>query len=814
MFLKNIFTKETLTKTLLVFLLCFSVLGFVGEVGAQALQQSQGASTGGGGWALFNPNNGTLTYTPPNSVQPPQTYTNVTIPANNRVNGKYYFVSNGQWYAIEDNGSNTNLPFKTTQEEWSSAQSYTDRIANGALDSLKNIGEDLYNKMVDVIKMVLTAILAFWGFILWLTGFLFDFIINTTILNLSGTLGHFNPFINGAWTFFRDLSNIIFIFLILISAIKIILAGDLFGQKRVLGKIIVVALIINFSLFFTKLIIDVSNIATTGLYNSFLQAKSGADDSISTAVSGYLRIVTLFEPSQVSAMFATPGEISKWVVLTIVGSIIMFVTSLVFLAASLMFAIRFLVFFLCMVTSPLAIVSTVVPSGGKFFSKWWNLLLRNAFYAPVFFILLYITFLFADNAFTAFAGPGGAVDPKAVLSAMGGDEAPGTGFIAIILNFVLIIVFLFFTIFAANSVGAAGASGAQSIMNFGSRRLGGAVFGGTARLGRNTVGRAGNALAESGFVKNLEAGGAFARSFGAGLKNIGQAGARASFDARNTAGVAKLLKGVDLGKDKVGEKGFENVRKESIKDLENLHKRLGEKSFSEQDAELISKGAKFTASGIASFFAEQEKIKGTLDEYKERKKNGAKQVIIGGKSIDIDRAITNQETNLRTHNNSAGRFGSEETQKYLEFVKKNNLKHQEVEEKYSKYNDAENKEFLAKQNRIAEKAGKRQEDLVRMLESGNWAQKIISKTMQNKGGVPKTGIGASMLKFTHWAVGGEKYQAGKRAASNIAEAESKKKKNNKALEQIMKSAGMDVGGGSTPPPPPSGGPATPPPPGP
>ena len=64
-----------------------------------------------------------------------------------------------------------------------------------------------------------------------------------------------------------NVANMIFIFLLLYIAIKTIL-GDGGDMKKLLTNIIVVALMINFSLFMTKVIIDASNIVAMGFYNA------------------------------------------------------------------------------------------------------------------------------------------------------------------------------------------------------------------------------------------------------------------------------------------------------------------------------------------------------------------------------------------------------------------------------------------------------------------------------------------------------------------------------------------------------------------
>ena len=62
------------------------------------------------------------------------------------------------------------------------------------------------------------------------------------------------------WGAVRDVANIFFILMLLYVAIKTVLSLNVTDNKRLVGVIIIVALLINFSLFTTKVVIDASNI--------------------------------------------------------------------------------------------------------------------------------------------------------------------------------------------------------------------------------------------------------------------------------------------------------------------------------------------------------------------------------------------------------------------------------------------------------------------------------------------------------------------------------------------------------------------------
>ncbi len=105
----------------------------------------------------------------------------------------------------------------------------------------------------------------------------FDVII---ALALSSTL--YGTFITSAWVVIRDLANIFFILILLYIAIKVILGLGGHEVKKMIVQVVLMALLINFSMFFTKVVIDASNILALVFYNkiSVQVVKNGVQTDI------------------------------------------------------------------------------------------------------------------------------------------------------------------------------------------------------------------------------------------------------------------------------------------------------------------------------------------------------------------------------------------------------------------------------------------------------------------------------------------------------------------------------------------------------
>ena len=89
-------------------------------------------------------------------------------------------------------------------------------------------------------------------------------------------------FVGEAWHIIRDLSNIFFIIALLYIAIQTILGLSTHGgPKKMIAQVIIMALLINFSMFFTKVVIDSANILALVFYNKInVETKVAGKESL------------------------------------------------------------------------------------------------------------------------------------------------------------------------------------------------------------------------------------------------------------------------------------------------------------------------------------------------------------------------------------------------------------------------------------------------------------------------------------------------------------------------------------------------------
>ena len=123
------------------------------------------------------------------------------------------------------------------------------------------------NGRTRVVLITLTA------WLLEVVGLLFNYLLFYTVIAFGDADNGFLTKdilagINATGTVFRDIANILIIGLFTFIAISTILGNHEFGAKKMLAKALIIAVLINFSLLFTKMIIDVSNFTAYQFYNA------------------------------------------------------------------------------------------------------------------------------------------------------------------------------------------------------------------------------------------------------------------------------------------------------------------------------------------------------------------------------------------------------------------------------------------------------------------------------------------------------------------------------------------------------------------
>lgn len=146
---------------------------------------------------------------------------------------------------------------------------------------------------LDFKKALLSGIATLLSWLLWGIGQLMNLAQKVITGLLSWTQFHEAAIVTIGWAKVRDITNLFFALVLLIIAFATILRLETYGMKQLLWKLIVAALLINFSLILASLPIDFSQVLT----GYFVQALEKTEEgNIGERIAANLKIQKVFTP--------------------------------------------------------------------------------------------------------------------------------------------------------------------------------------------------------------------------------------------------------------------------------------------------------------------------------------------------------------------------------------------------------------------------------------------------------------------------------------------------------------------------------------
>lgn len=600
----------------------------------------------------------------------------LSTPLSLSVNSKYVSVG----VSVVKAATETRTATVPERSKESLAKDNLERDENGIIrsaDTWTDAFENVTNALMERIALLPIFISSFFVYI---AGQLLNFSILETVIKFGE---HFKAVkgIDSAWGTLRDLANIFFIFGLLTIAISTILGATNYGYKKLLMRLIIVALIINFSLFFTKFVIDTSNIFALQFYQGASVSDSDGSKGIANTFMKHLGVTSIWETENVlktlnELNYSESGGFGLMFLYSIFTSIFLMITAFVFMFASIMLITRAVGFILLSILSPLAFAAFVVPATQKWTTKWWDKLWQYAIFAPILLMLFWVIAKIIPDITATFVGK-----DAGLLDSFSPDPEQRSASIGMILNFIILISLMIASIIIANELSLKGSAAltqvgknlgklGKNLGKFGTRTTLRLPFGLAGAIGRNTLGRA----AGSEVGKNLGARMALmSPKFGGAAQRVLQGTATANFDGRGPLGkinknVADLVGTPQVGgyagrvkqmadkRRKTGEDAFETITEKEINDktLKRKDKEKRKNELRSEYAQKLEAGvAKTAVGGILDALAAQ-KIKGIRNDpslsginkiaatEKVIKKRGERKKLlqIGATDFVIDRVIS------------------------------------------------------------------------------------------------------------------------------------------------------------------------------
>jgi hypothetical protein len=256
-----------------------------------------------------------------------------------------------------------------------------------------------------LIADVLNIVASFLGKVLV---FLVDILISFASYNGFGNA----IVVQRGWVVVRDVVNMFFIVVLLISAFATIIGYDThsFHYKNVLPKLLLMAVLINFSRTLIQLLIDFSQVVMLTFVNAF--ASAGPGNLVSALkLDQVLRMASPTQGGtsvdQTAALVGTVDPVN--IILALMLAVFMLSISLgvvIIMTAYLIF--RIVGIWVALILSPIAFFATALPGRlqkgmGQFTGKYWGRLSALLTGGPVMAFFLWLTFAVTQSS----AGQGG-----------------------------------------------------------------------------------------------------------------------------------------------------------------------------------------------------------------------------------------------------------------------------------------------------------------------------------------------------------------------------------------------------------------------
>lgn len=369
---------------------------------------------------------------------------------------------------------------------------------------------------------VYTVCVGLGGWILWLGAVLFDTAVSSLVIGMGEWLnGGLGNAVNELWSIIRDLFNILFIFGLIFIGFKIILNASDTNARRALGMLIVAALLINFSLYFTKLVVDFSNVAAIQIYQLIeVEDQNGVAQGTRGLKDAFLQMLDLqtYNNQEDGVFSQLPEDLADDSLpsMRVIGfgflvMIFLSVTGFVFAASAILLVVRFIALVALMIFSPILLLGWVLPQFQSTSRDMMHKLISYALVAPAFMFMMYLSLKVTQSMSIGIGD-----DNRSLAAAMNPHNTENA--VELLIYFCVIIGLMILSLFVSKQMGVFGADKAISVGNSMQKRIRTSAQG---FVGRNTVG-----LAADKIDQGLEKRGWSGRGL---LRSMTTAGANAKF---------------------------------------------------------------------------------------------------------------------------------------------------------------------------------------------------------------------------------------------------------------------------------------------
>ncbi|MEE8131701.1 MAG: hypothetical protein V3T98_01525 [Candidatus Paceibacterota bacterium] len=202
------------------------------------------------------------------------------------------------------------------------------------------------------------------------------------------------------WQIVLNITNLGFVLAIIVIAFATILRLETYAMKQILWKLIIAALLVNFSLVIAGAFISISNIAT----DFFLQATdtTNLSNALANAMEPQKFAMTIEQNDPEWWQFVERAKNALSMFFSSIASLFFiivftFLTILAFATLFIMLLVRFIALAILLILSPIVWLLWIFPATAEHWRKWWQEFIRWNLFAPVVLFFVYLTIITAAN---------------------------------------------------------------------------------------------------------------------------------------------------------------------------------------------------------------------------------------------------------------------------------------------------------------------------------------------------------------------------------------------------------------------------------
>ncbi len=274
-------------------------------------------------------------------------------------------------------------------------------------------------------------------------------------------------FLSKGWETVRDIANMTFIFILIYIAVMVMLEAETAGTIKTLAVVVLVALLVNFSFFFTRVAIDTGNILALQFYNA-IPAGTGTDGKIvqingvkdlSTSIMGAVGPQVLLSKQMFDQIGGNQSVFSSgawaalgtFTVIYLSVAVMLWMLFFIFVQVGIKFLLRIVGLWFLLIASPLAFVARTMPQTAHFFHQWLRKLIEFSAYPAIFLFMFLILTRFSGDILSGGTTGGAstslmnAIANTAGNATAGGSEIASMGTIAAVfirMGFIIALMYV------------------------------------------------------------------------------------------------------------------------------------------------------------------------------------------------------------------------------------------------------------------------------------------------------------------------------------------------------------------------------------